>query len=677
MRIPLRVFLLLALLTAFFSEAALAAAPGKGENARTSPSSPLERAIKEFDTLCADAKRSVRRDLWMALEENFSGIQKKSTGDNAVTAAFYFARCREEVGKRSYLADDHREAVARYALVAERYAKFGYAPTALYRQGSILHHRLRDHAASAEVLERLINNYPRAPELEGAKTLLAQAQKAGARSRASAKDEAGAASARAASAAPDQTERGRASTVTLKDITWQKKGQRAVITLVLDGQADFAHDYIPPRDKRPARVYLDMAGVIPASGIRSGMTLKDLVVTRIRTGSSEKGMRVTLECSGVYCYLVSRPDNAPQTIQIEVSLKDDLKDGIVVGGKDEDAPEQGASGAGAKEDQAKKTDGTKSAGPSAGGKGGRDAKGVEGGGKAAAGGGKAQADGGKATAGGGKGGRAKGGDAGATGKTRPAAGDKAGASKPEATKTAGVKESAVMEKLGLTVRTIMIDAGHGGKDPGAMAGGISEHIFTLAMARRVGALLEKRGFTVLYTRTSNVFISLQDRPDMANNQKADLFISIHVNANTVPSVRGMETYYLDTARQQDAVLVAARENAVSVQNISDLQVILTDLMLSSKLEESRHLARCVHRGILKRLRGAKLSVIDNGVKSAPFYVLMGARMPAILVEFGYVTNDTDAANLKKEAYLQKQAEGLVDGIIQYKTELARSVPQGK
>jgi N-acetylmuramoyl-L-alanine amidase len=219
----------------------------------------------------------------------------------------------------------------------------------------------------------------------------------------------------------------------------------------------------------------------------------------------------------------------------------------------------------------------------------------------------------------------------------------------------------------------MLDAGHGGRDPGARAGGITEKQFTLAMAKRNGAQLQKNGFTVLYTRSGNKYLSLQDRPNLANEKKADLFISIHANANTNPAVRGLETYYLDEAKTQDAALVAARENSLSVKNVSDVQFIVTDLLLSSKVMESHHLADCVHAGILKKVREAKQAAPDNGVRSAPFYVLMGARMPAILVEFGYITNSGDAANLQSEKYLQLQAEGLVDGILRYKAELAKSM----
>ena len=227
----------------------------------------------------------------------------------------------------------------------------------------------------------------------------------------------------------------------------------------------------------------------------------------------------------------------------------------------------------------------------------------------------------------------------------------------------------VMEQLGLTVKTIMIDAGHGGKDPGCSANGIVEKTFTLAMAKRIGGLLQKKGFTVLYTRSDDTFITLQDRPDLANTKNADLFISVHLNANPSTSIHGLETYYLDSAKTKDAATVAARENGVSVKEISDLQVILTDLMLTSKVKESRSMAGCVQKAILGSLRKGKFSSYDHGVRSAPFYVLVGARMPAILVEFGYATNATEAANLKSDDFLLRQAQGVVDGVAAYKDQL--------
>ncbi|MCC8193078.1 MAG: N-acetylmuramoyl-L-alanine amidase [Deltaproteobacteria bacterium] len=229
----------------------------------------------------------------------------------------------------------------------------------------------------------------------------------------------------------------------------------------------------------------------------------------------------------------------------------------------------------------------------------------------------------------------------------------------------------LMEQLGLTVKTIMIDAGHGGKDPGAMGNGITEKHVTLTLAKMVGERLKKQGFTVLFTRQNDSFVALDQRAVMANNKKADLFISLHVNSSTDKKTNGLETYFLDLARTSSAATVAARENAVSVKNISDLQFILTDLMLTSKLQESQDLAATVHGRMFARLRQAGFVMNDNGVRSAPFYVLMGARMPAVLVEVGYLSNAEDARRIKNQKYLERLADGVAQGVVDYKTKLAR------
>ncbi|MDR1947457.1 MAG: N-acetylmuramoyl-L-alanine amidase [Desulfovibrio sp.] len=275
----------------------------------------------------------------------------------------------------------------------------------------------------------------------------------------------------------------------------------------------------------------------------------------------------------------------------------------------------------------------------------------------------------------GKAGSAAGKAGSAAGKTPQAAATKKKSAAQARQPTPAEKNSALLAQLGLEVKTIMLDAGHGGKDPGAEGAGIVEKNFTLDMAKRLGAILRRRGFTVLYTRSGNGYLTLQQRPNAANAKKADLFISLHVNANPKPSVRGLEIYYLSEAKTGDAVTVAARENGVSAGKISDLQFILTDLMLSSKVKESRRLAETVHRGILNSLKKAGLPAFDNGVRSAPFYVLLGARMPAVLVEFGYITNKDDAASLKSDKYLSRQCEGIADGIEQYRLELAGTAPQ--
>jgi N-acetylmuramoyl-L-alanine amidase len=190
------------------------------------------------------------------------------------------------------------------------------------------------------------------------------------------------------------------------------------------------------------------------------------------------------------------------------------------------------------------------------------------------------------------------------------------------------------------------------------------------MAFVLGKILKARGFRVLYTRTTDDFLALEERTALANAKKADLFISVHCNAHTDPGMHGLETYSLNLARTPDAVRVAARENAVSDKNISDLQMILTDLMLTSKIKESVDLARGVHKQGLAAIRN-KWAVADHGNREAPFYVLMGAKMPSALVEIGYITNKTEAARLKSDAYLKILATGIADGIAEYKQQIER------
>lgn len=228
----------------------------------------------------------------------------------------------------------------------------------------------------------------------------------------------------------------------------------------------------------------------------------------------------------------------------------------------------------------------------------------------------------------------------------------------------------LVEQLGLSVRTIMIDAGHGGKDPGAQGYGLIEKDVNLRMALILGKILKERGFKVIYTRTDDVFLPLEERTAQANARKADLFLSVHCNAHTDPGMHGLETYSLNLARTPDAVRVAARENAVSDKNISDLQMILTDLMLTSKIKESVDLARGVHRNGLANVRRV-WTVADHGNREAPFYVLMGAKMPSALLEIGYITNKTEAARLNNDAYLRSLARGIADGVKAYRDQIER------
>jgi N-acetylmuramoyl-L-alanine amidase len=225
-----------------------------------------------------------------------------------------------------------------------------------------------------------------------------------------------------------------------------------------------------------------------------------------------------------------------------------------------------------------------------------------------------------------------------------------------------------VEQLGLDIQTIMIDPGHGGKDPGAVYGRLYEKTINLRLGKMLGRILRDKGYQVRYTRTDDRFVPLEERTAMANSKKADLFISLHVNAHENSRVNGLEVYYLNVASSKDSVRVAARENAVSTKKISDLQVILTDLMLNSKIEESRNLADVVLKKVLESERSF-CSLTNHGVRKAPFYVLMGAKMPAVLLEIGYITNSHDRKNLQSKNYLQLMAQGIAQGIRAYQAQI--------
>ncbi len=222
-------------------------------------------------------------------------------------------------------------------------------------------------------------------------------------------------------------------------------------------------------------------------------------------------------------------------------------------------------------------------------------------------------------------------------------------------------------QLGLGVRKIVIDPGHGGKDPGTYLNGeVEEKDLVLNFAKVLSQKIkEKIGCEVVLTRDKDLFVPLERRTALANTQKADIFISLHINAHKQADVNGLETYFLNMATDERAVMVAARENATSEKNISDLQKILNDLMLNTKISESSKLAHEVQKGMLREVRKKYDKVKDLGVKQAPFYVLIGAEMPAILVETGFITNPTERKRLLSKPYLESLSEGIVTGIGRY------------
>jgi len=227
-------------------------------------------------------------------------------------------------------------------------------------------------------------------------------------------------------------------------------------------------------------------------------------------------------------------------------------------------------------------------------------------------------------------------------------------------------------QLGLGIARVVIDAGHGGHDPGAQGNGVNESELTLDVATRLSKLLQKQpGVEVVMTRDTDVFVPLEERTAIANREGADLFLSIHANASRNPRAQGVETYFLNFASNPDAEAVAARENSGSARAMHSLPDIVKAIALNNKLDESRDFADLVQRSMVKRLSTRNKQLRDLGVKQAPFVVLIGASMPSVLAEISFVTHRQEGQLLKGSAYRQQIAEALFDAVVKYQDSLKK------
>jgi N-acetylmuramoyl-L-alanine amidase len=227
-------------------------------------------------------------------------------------------------------------------------------------------------------------------------------------------------------------------------------------------------------------------------------------------------------------------------------------------------------------------------------------------------------------------------------------------------------------QLGLGISRVVIDAGHGGHDPGAQSNGVSESELTLDVALRLSRLLQKHpGIEVVMTRGTDVFVPLEERTAMANREGADLFLSIHANASRDPRARGVETYFLNFASNPDAEAVAARENSASGRAMHSLPDIVRAIALNNKIDESRDFADMVQRSMVRRLSSRNKQLKDLGVKQAPFVVLIGAAMPSVLAEISFVTHRQEGQLLKSQTYRQQIAEALFDAVLRYQQSLKK------
>jgi len=217
------------------------------------------------------------------------------------------------------------------------------------------------------------------------------------------------------------------------------------------------------------------------------------------------------------------------------------------------------------------------------------------------------------------------------------------------------------------IRRIVIDPGHGGHDPGAVSpSGTREKDIVLQIGLNLAQKIRRElGIDAVMTRSTDVFIELQERTAIANKVGADLFVSIHANAALNRVANGIETYYLNLAKTEKAAQLAAKENGTTLEKVSVLQAVLFDLMANYKLNDSAHLADEVQKALHKKAQTAYPSVKNLGVKQGPFYVLVGATMPSILVEVAFLSHEKDEEKLKDPEYQALTADGILDGLKGY------------
>lgn len=252
-----------------------------------------------------------------------------------------------------------------------------------------------------------------------------------------------------------------------------------------------------------------------------------------------------------------------------------------------------------------------------------------------------------------------------------------GAAAPFEARNSLTGQPSLTRELGLKINRIVIDPGHGGFDTGAKGPqGLLEKDLCLDVALRLGQLIEENqpGAEVVYTRKDDSYVPLEERTNIANRADADLFISIHANSSDSSEVRGVETYYLSLASSKEAKELAIRENALTQSSLHDLPDLVQKITRNEKKEESKQLAEQIQNMLSQRLQLVSRREKNRGVKQAPFIVLTGANMPAVLSEISFVSNASDENLLLQGEQRQRIAEGLYRGIAGYLDEL-HSVPQ--
>jgi len=228
-------------------------------------------------------------------------------------------------------------------------------------------------------------------------------------------------------------------------------------------------------------------------------------------------------------------------------------------------------------------------------------------------------------------------------------------------------------QLGLGIGRVVIDPGHGGKDPGCIGkNGLQEKTVVLDVCKELQKILSRyNGLEVILTRETDIFLPVESRPVIANQKRADLYISVHANAFPNRKRSGVQTFFLNFSSDPSVTAIAAQENATSTKNISEMKEIITKITRNSKIIESKELATRIQSNLTRMLSTEYKDVKDLGVKGGPFWVLIGGEMPSVLVEISHLSNSREAERLKSAKYRRLVAQGIFNGIKDYVESLGK------
>jgi N-acetylmuramoyl-L-alanine amidase len=573
--------------------------------------------------------------------------------DAMVAVAEVYVEMGDRFG-RSY----YQSAVDSYRSLIHEYPGSRAGQDAMLRVAELERGQLGDTALSAKTYEEFLKKYPRAPKRREAQEALAElallkngTEAPQARTRTTAD-----------TAAAEQSEEGTPAIVA-RSAGSEKSGTSAasgtstphVLRVSTNASADFTRvtidleggvEYSSARISNPDRIFFDLHSARLALELtKSGVHVEGSLLTAVRMGQKQSGVvRVVLGVTGVKDYTASLLSNPSQLV---IDLYADTPGGRAAKTQHENEAPDGAripadSGAAA---SSNKVD--TSLPPAALSKNGTTNNGTPAPGAATPRG----AAGNSLV-------RSKSVKSGKPDLIQPA---------PSAQPTRD-GQSTLTRALGLKIGRIVVDAGHGGHDTGTIGPtGLMEKDLCLDVALRLGKIIQQRlpGAEVVYTRSDDTFIPLEERTHIANEAKADLFISIHANSSQDHEARGIETYYLNLKGSPEAMEVAARENATAQESVHDLEDLVKKIARSEKIDESRELASDIQESLAKRIQKSYKPVKDRGVRKAPFVVLIGADMPSILTEISFLSNPADEQLLKKPEHRQRVAEGLYQGVASY------------